>query len=102
MVKILAFVHVPGCTACEAAKAEWHRFQPTARRLGVECVDIDLTTVEFPDLGINKWSPRATPSWILRVEDKGYVLEGWVSEPVLTKWVSTKLRQVAGGPRWES
>ena len=56
----LYFIHMPGCSACEAAKpelAKWKRQNP-----GVEVIPVDL--LKDGARWIHPWTPSATPTYV--------------------------------------
>lgn len=95
MYTVLAFIHAPGCHACHAARPEWEKFKRLhAAELGVLTVDIDATAEEFPELSVTNWSPERTPSYLLRIGTRGFVLEGGLPTKAIVKWVKAKLALV--------
>ena len=91
----LYFVYAPGCGACESTKPVVETF---ARKYGrnVDVIWADISNTEWPPIGTNKWTPDKTPTFILRIGDQAWALEGGLDLEELEGWVQDKFRKATG------
>lgn len=64
----LYFIHVPGCSHCEAAKPHIRKFARSNPQ--VQVVPIDLTTANWEQVAppaLRSWQPDVTPTYVLEI-----------------------------------
>lgn len=100
---VLYYIHAPGCHACAETKPIVDSFKSRwGNRVPVKSVDITEATVGPFALGPGgkrQWSPDKTPTIMLQVGTRAFVVEGSVNSMELEAWVASRLERVMRGER---